>query len=740
MAHRATHTLFIVLAVIAATMHHIPARAQTERPRVAVVLSGGGAKGAAHIGVLRTLEEAGVPIDYVVGTSMGAVIGGLYAAGYTPNQLDTLIKSQDWELLLSDKTEKQTQTLSERELDETYMFSFTLSKEKKTDAGGLVKGLNLASLLSKLTIGYHDETDFSTLPTPFACVATDLVNGKEVVFTEGRLAVAIRASMAIPAMFTPVRLNDMVLIDGGMTNNFPVDVARSLGADIVIGATVSSQPPTAEQLSTFSEVLMQTVSIACASKWEQNIADCDVHIDIDTGSYGMLDFKPAIIEELIGVGAATTLQHWDELMDIRRRTIDMSLQARRDTMTAVPPVDTVMISHITYPTDNRHEQRTIARQCRLYENQQVTLPQIEKAVRMLKQDFNYSGVYYSLTDVGSDRYDLTLYANRKDQTRLRVGVRFDTEEMGSVIVRGEGYFNTRLPSSLYVEGRVGKQYMAAVGYRFEPMLNRSLTIGYEFNYHDIDVHSHGSRAYNMTFRQHAAVFKLTNLSVRNMRWELGMRIEHFDFNSVLTDAYTQYEVNLNSDTYIDYYAKITHRTLDDVYFPTRGTSLTASYTLITDDFAHMADDSPVSAVDVSWGGAVSLAERTAFLPAVNLRWLLGGDAPTVYGNMIGGNYRGKYLDRQVAFSGINTMEQTRDVLLTGNFTLRQQIATSHYLSLTADLALNSDKIGDIGSGVLVYGIGAKYAYQTMFGPVEASLGYFNRNNNATMIVSLGYYF
>ena len=192
-----------------------------ERKKVAVVLGGGGAKGVAHIGVLKVLEEVGIPIDIVAGTSMGAIVGGLYAIGYSPDEIKRMVELQDWDMLLSDKVKRSHLLFPEKEKAERYIVSLPFGLEKKDRViDGVVKGL-----FSDLTIGYHDSADFNSFLIPFACVAVDMVSGKDYVFHKGSLPLAMRASMAIPAVFTPVRLDSMVLVDGGLNNNYPVDVA-----------------------------------------------------------------------------------------------------------------------------------------------------------------------------------------------------------------------------------------------------------------------------------------------------------------------------------------------------------------------------------------------------------------------------------------------------------------------------------------------------------------------------------
>ena len=219
------------------------------RKKVGIVLSGGGAKGVAHIGALKVIEEAGIPIDYVVGTSMGAIVGGLYSIGYTPQQLDSIVNAQDWKYLLSDALDPETTLLSEKLREEQYLLSVPIAgKSAHVSDAGIIKGRNISRLLSELTVGYHDSISFNRMPIPFACVSDNIVNGSKVVFHNGILATAMRASMSIPGVFAPVYLNGMVLVDGGLTDNYPVDIARQMGAEIIIGVDVQNPLMKADEL------------------------------------------------------------------------------------------------------------------------------------------------------------------------------------------------------------------------------------------------------------------------------------------------------------------------------------------------------------------------------------------------------------------------------------------------------------------------------------------------------------
>ena len=295
--------------------------AYVNRKKVAVVLSGGGAKGMAHIGVLKVLEKAGIPVDIVTGTSMGSIIGGLYAIGYNANALDSMVRVQDWGYVISDREDLSRQSLADRKKQNTYFFTTGMTIGKKdANAGGIIKGKNLAELFQKLCVGYTDSLDFSKdLPIPFACVATDIITNDEVDFHSGRLAQAMRASMSIPAAFSPVRIGDKVLVDGGLKNNYPADLAKEMGADIIIGVTVQGPPKTAEDMGGTMSIISQIVDVNCKNKLDENFAITDLHMTVDTKGYGAASFTPAAIDTLIRRGEEEGMRHWDQIIALKQR-------------------------------------------------------------------------------------------------------------------------------------------------------------------------------------------------------------------------------------------------------------------------------------------------------------------------------------------------------------------------------------------------------------------------------------
>ena len=264
---------------------------QNHRPRVGLALGGGGALGLAHIGVLRFLEEHHIPIDRVAGTSMGGLVGGIYATGRNSTDLENIANHAPWADFLRSSPKFADRPVAEKQEWNRITGEFTFRFGKKLSLpAGINPGQQLALLLSRETVGYSAIQSFDDLPIPFRCVATDLVSADAFVLREGSLTKAMRATMALPAIFTPVEWNGRVLIDGGLVNNLPANVARDMGADVVIAVMLQSSPADAKQLTTIANILRQSVKVALLQNERRNAKLADIVIEIPARNVGLLDF------------------------------------------------------------------------------------------------------------------------------------------------------------------------------------------------------------------------------------------------------------------------------------------------------------------------------------------------------------------------------------------------------------------------------------------------------------------
>ncbi|NNJ77695.1 MAG: BamA/TamA family outer membrane protein [Xanthomonadales bacterium] len=298
-------------------------------PRVGLALSGGGARGGAHIGVLEALEEMGIGVDYIAGTSMGAVIGSMYASGYSAAEIREVFETMDWEWALSDKPERVDWTMRSKELESQFLVPLRvgLNKGKIQLPLGAIEGQHLDQVLREILLPVVETRDFDDLPIPFRAVATDLASGEAVVLTEGSLPDAVRASMSVPGVFSPVEIHGRLLVDGGMANNLPVNIVREMGADIVIAVDISSQMLSREQLTSVLSVTEQLTNFLTRRTTDEQIERLgpgDYLLVPDLGGFSSADFlnAPNIIEK--GAEAAFLPElALRELADVRpARTIE----------------------------------------------------------------------------------------------------------------------------------------------------------------------------------------------------------------------------------------------------------------------------------------------------------------------------------------------------------------------------------------------------------------------------------
>ena len=285
---------------------------------------------------------------------------------------------------------------------------------------GVVKGQNLQNLFSDLTIGYHDSVDFNSFLIPFACVAVDMVSGKDYVFHKGCLPLAMRASMAIPAVFTPVRLDSMVLVDGGLNNNYPVDVALAMGADIVIGVDLAtSDLRSYDRLHSPGDIATQIIALHGHDKYERNRDRTDLLFRPDMEPYRSSSFAPAALDTMLHRGEADARRRWNEIMALKRRiglsdTDTFSIQSRRLAHRPVLPADTFYVRHIRFDGADPRDLNWLHRICALKENSHITLKELRKSMSILVGTNAYAYVNYKLTGESQQDLVLTLQPTKAD--------------------------------------------------------------------------------------------------------------------------------------------------------------------------------------------------------------------------------------------------------------------------------------------------------------------------------------
>ena len=714
---------------------------QTKRKKVAVVLSGGGAKGVAHIGALKVIEEAGIPIDIITGTSMGSIVGGLYSIGYRADVLDSIVRAQDWNTLLLDREDLSLQRIAEREKQNTYMIStgITLKKNKGLSAtGGIIKGKNLHGLFERLTSGYNDSIDFNTLPIPFACVATDMVTFTEYDFHSGVLPQAMRASMAIPAVFTPVRIGGMVLVDGGMRNNYPADVAREMGADIIIGIAVPDEDKSAEDLGSTTSILKRIVDYNTKNKYEENVSITDVYIPVNTHNYSAASFNSAAIDTLINRGEKAAREHWDELVALRQRIGNYTPKPQTSVVLLSP--DSVEITSVEFVDVSPIDEKYIRAKFHLRAKDRLTSRQAELVTTAMRVDLFYQEPSFHLTKT-VEGVKAVFTGGQKKASQLNLGVRFDTEEMVALQVNADIPMRRAAMTDIDLTLRLGMRIMARLDVAFYPGHLMRPTLSYIFHRDEINIYEKGEKDYNFSYNQHAAELAVLNFNVRNFTISGGIRWDYYHFPHVLKgkDSETSKKA-FDDDHFFSYYGRLDYNSENDWYFPARGSKLHAQYVYYTDDFAGLKGKAGMHDVSGMWRKSLSLGERFTIQPMFYGRMLFGSERPGILGNMIGGEWFGHKLAWQMPFAGVNYLEHVDPYLVAMQLQAQQRLGKNNYVLLRVAAAQQADDLENLLDRSTLLGSSLSYYYNTMFGPLGASVGYSNKTKEPYFYINLGFVF
>ena len=723
-----------------------------DRKKVAVVLSGGGAKGMAHVGVLKVLERAGIPIDIITGTSIGSIVGGLYSIGYNAHALDSLVKGLDWSFVITDKENLSRQSLSDRKKQNTYLFTTGMTIGKRDlNAGGIIKGKNLAELFQQLCTGYTDSIDFSSnLKIPFACVATNIMDNSEVVFHSGRLPQAMRASMAIPAAFSPVRIGDMVLVDGGLKNNYPVDVARDMGADIVIGITLSGKPKSAEDIGGTMRIVGQIIDVNCVNKYEENKAITDLWMNVDPHGYTTASFTTAAVDSLVRYGEEEAMRHWDEIIALKKRIgIDDSFQPvihqplRPNVMTERQRVTGFVFENMTPPAE-----RFLRQKFHLNKTDSIDARLEQELTTSMRVDLFYQTAECRLMPEG-DGVRVILAAGNRKSMQLHAGVRYDTEEYAAVQLGLDIPLKTAIPISTDITLRLGKRLMVGGEITIHPRSFTRPTLSYSFRRNDIDIYTNGDLDYNIRYNQMQAEFLPINFNLRHFNLQAGMRWDYMHYRDKLGSE-TAKMVTLVNEHFFSYRARLNYNSEDNWYFPSRGSRFKAEYAYVTNDMTQInvtmpdgtADGKTTGMSDISanWRISFPLNKRLTLQPMVYGRLLFGSVIPAVFCNTIGGEWFAHYVEQQMPFAGIGDMEYVDHQVVAAQLQAQQRIGSNNYVLLRLAGAQVASKPGEIFDNGTLLGVQAAYYYNTIFGPLGATFGYSNHTKAPYLYLNLGYEF
>lgn len=564
------------------------AQTQPNELKLGLVLSGGGAKGFAHIGVLKVFEEEGIPISIITGTSIGTIVGALYSLGYSAQAIEDFAKTQDWEILLSDGVPRNLKSPFKQNYEQKYLLQLSLNKEdnKLSLPSGLVNGNNILNIFCGLMADVPETMNFADLPIPFACIAYDLTTTKEVVLTHGYLPKAMLASMAFPGVFSPVDYNGMKLIDGGIINNFPVGVAKDMGADILIG--VDLQQPGEENIKfeSITDVLAVIADKMGVEKHDRNVELADVVINPILNGISTFSFNTGAIDSIIKLGEIAARE---KLPEIKRAIKDKNFKANTKQFDK-PDKKEYLITDIILPEKYDTERKLITSRMKLAPGTKYTTDELAQTTTRIFAYGNFETVYYKLHP-NPKGHSLELFINDKREAKSMLGAGINSTDVTALYYNYSQQNYSNILSLLTLDAKIAINPQAKL--KFETHRALLSVVGFEMEgrFNKLEYFDKGDKLAKLDIGSASADI-YSYWRIRNVL-NLGSGLKHSYFNSSTYSNDSENPVDANAEEYYtSLYGFLTIDNRDNPYIPGRGIYLNSTISFLFDK-VEFSDMTPV---------------------------------------------------------------------------------------------------------------------------------------------------
>ena len=714
-------------------------RSEQHRPTVALVLAGGGAKGASHIGVLKYLEEKGIPVDFVAGTSMGGLMGGMYSLGYSATEIDSIIRNIDWNIMMSDKIPMEYYSYETKVLKGTYLLDipFSGTNFRGSLPSGILYGLNVYNMLGGLTVGYQHNIDFTELPIPFCCVSTEMVTQKEKRWTSGSIVNALRSTMSIPAFFTPVRIDSMVLSDGGTKNNYPADIAKAAGADIIIGVQITS-PLDYEGVNNVATLLSQLARYSGGGEaLAHNEQITTVLITPDVTGYTSLSFGTQEIATLIEHGYQAAAQHEREI-DSLVRIVGKRGTKLQNTQAINSAETRIIISSIDFVGLSEEEKAYTLDHLPIHEGGGYYQKDFEMAQAAIFGTMAFSHVTYQLIGDANDRYKVVFYCDKRAPHSFGFGLRMDTEEWFEALLNVTFNRNKLYGHSYGATARLSVSPYLRLDWLYTPKKGPKVGAWFKTSYRTLygtDTHFFNHHYYEKSWHNELRLFISEN-HWSEIELNGGVRVEHTPFYRLFSEL--GYSESKDWKHYYPYlFMRFTYDTRNKMYFPEKGLRATVN-----------ADYNFYKTAFIGGGirGAIPVCSFFTIDAALNSRFIFGDSCTNSYmDNYVGGMMAGRYYEHQIPFVGYIGEKTCDNFLTTVNLELRFKVYKNTYLSLLGAAMHDGNSLKEMLDKDLrqkpVYAAGLQVGYLSKFGPLTANLHWNSTEKNKVgFYLSAGYDF
>jgi NTE family protein len=711
-----------------------------KRPKIGLVLSGGGAKGFAHIGVLKVLEEAGIKIDFIGGTSMGSVIGGLYASGYNASQIDSIFKKTNFDELINDYIPRSSKNFYGKRNDEMYAIVLPFSNFKVGIPEALSKGMYNYNLLSSLTRNVRHIRDFNKLPTPFLCIGTNIETGEEVLLNKGNLVQAMMASAAFPSLFTPVEIDGNLLVDGGVVNNYPIQEVRNLGADIIIGVDVQDDLLNRKNLKNATRILVQITNLQSIDKMKNKIKDTDVYIKPDIRDFGVISFDKG--EEIIRKGEEAAFAVYEKIKSlVNEETFYKKPKLKVST-------DTIEIRKINSDKLDNFTKEYINGKLRFKPGSTITYDDLKTGINNLNATSNFSTISYCLQPDGKkDDLDMVLKEN-PTQTYLKLGLHYDGLYKSAIllnlthkktflkndvtsldIILGD---NFRYDLNYYVENG----FNISFGFRSRlNQFNRNVTTSIS----NVGTQNPDVKLINVDFFDLSNQAYFQTIFVQKFLMGGGLEYKYLKINS---PTLSNEDNIIDKSSYFSVFGYLKYDSFDNKSFPHSGLYFSTDIQtyLASSDYTNTFKPYSMGKAEVAF--ANTLFRRATMKIETDAGFTFGNDSISYFDYILGG-YGYNKINNFNYFYGYDFLSIAGNSYIKTAITLDYEIFKKNHVNFSANYANLGDNIFSTVDWISMpkysgYAVG--YGLETIIGPIEIKHSWSPEMSKSFTWFSIGFLF
>jgi NTE family protein len=721
---------------------------KTGRPKIGVTLSGGGAKGLAHIGILKAIDSAGLKVDYITGTSMGSIIGSLYAIGYSGDSIEKIARKIDWDILLSNQSTLRSMVMEEKDEYGRYAIELPWVNHGFRLPSGVLEGEELWLKFSELFYPVHNIKDFSKFSIPFKCIGADVATGEAVVMEKGEIVTAIRSSMAIPSVFTAVENEGRKLVDGGVVRNFPVRDVREMGADFVIGSNVALGLLPKEKLTNALQILMQIAFFKESEDNKKEIKLCDIYIPHPIENYNAASFNRA--EELLELGLKEGRKIYPQL----KRLAD-SLNAIYGPQTIVknrlPKMDSIHVSDIEIHGLQRTTKDFFTHMMGFYSDRKYTSAVLSKMVRKVFGTRYYSRIVYSLVGMPDGKTKIVFEVVENPTTFAKLGIHYTKfTGIGLLVNLTTRNFFTPHSRSLATINlgpalRTRAEHLQYLGRG----KNLALLLGFQYDRLEMPSYIEYRRdgLYRTQFFKAEARTQFS--SNRKVTLGIGARYEWIKYTPSVE---SEFEIDGKND-FLTTFGYFSLNTLDRYTFARRGWKIDAEFGHVSNQRPNVLfyiDGQRIGNLD-SFGISYSNFQKASlnvetYLPitsrltfqtylqtAVNFNY----NQNLMNDYMIGGMT--KLFRNQIVFAGLEEATISTPSVAALQFGLRYQMFNSFYVTARSNGLVNNFISSDnfLHEPDFLSGHAISFAYNFALGPLELSAMYSDQSKKVQTFISIG---